>query len=105
MAVTAGNTFVLKPSEKDPGASIMLAELALQLAFQSKQAVEFTRTSQPCEPYTSSWQRQQMIVHNCSPVTVCSSKRYKQHYHCALAASSMSFAPPAAFIFKALLYQ
>eukprot|EP00775_Hariotina_reticulata_P009074 gene9074-9244_t len=30
MAVTAGNTFVLKPSEKDPGASIMLAELALQ---------------------------------------------------------------------------
>jgi malonate-semialdehyde dehydrogenase (acetylating)/methylmalonate-semialdehyde dehydrogenase len=30
MAVTAGNTFVLKPSEKDPGASMMLAELALQ---------------------------------------------------------------------------
>lgn len=30
VAVTAGNTFVLKPSEKDPGASMMLAELALQ---------------------------------------------------------------------------
>lgn len=30
MAVTCGNTFVLKPSEKDPGASIMLAELALE---------------------------------------------------------------------------
>jgi acyl-CoA reductase-like NAD-dependent aldehyde dehydrogenase len=30
MAITAGNTFVLKPSEKDPGASVMLAELALQ---------------------------------------------------------------------------
>jgi malonate-semialdehyde dehydrogenase (acetylating)/methylmalonate-semialdehyde dehydrogenase len=30
MAVTAGNTFVLKPSEKDPGASVMLGELALQ---------------------------------------------------------------------------
>ncbi|KAL2343864.1 hypothetical protein Fmac_005149 [Flemingia macrophylla] len=30
VAVTCGNTFVLKPSEKDPGASIMLAELALE---------------------------------------------------------------------------
>lgn len=28
LAVAAGNTFVLKPSEKDPGASMMLAELA-----------------------------------------------------------------------------
>ncbi|XAR53006.1 Methylmalonate-semialdehyde dehydrogenase (acylating) [Bertholletia excelsa] len=28
VAVTCGNTFVLKPSEKDPGASMMLAELA-----------------------------------------------------------------------------
>ncbi|KAB2042673.1 hypothetical protein ES319_D02G232000v1 [Gossypium barbadense] len=30
VAVTCGNTFVLKPSEKDPGASIMLAELAIE---------------------------------------------------------------------------
>jgi malonate-semialdehyde dehydrogenase (acetylating)/methylmalonate-semialdehyde dehydrogenase len=30
VAVTCGNTFVLKPSEKDPGASLMLAELALE---------------------------------------------------------------------------
>lgn len=30
MAVTAGNTFVLKPSEKDPGAAMMLADLAQQ---------------------------------------------------------------------------
>ena len=30
IAVTCGNTYVLKPSEKDPGASIMLAELALE---------------------------------------------------------------------------
>ena len=30
VAIAAGNTFVLKPSEKDPGASIMLAELAQQ---------------------------------------------------------------------------
>lgn len=30
VACTAGNTFVLKPSEKDPGASMMLAELALE---------------------------------------------------------------------------
>eukprot|EP00882_Tetradesmus_deserticola_P005735 GHRQ01006038.1.p1 GENE.GHRQ01006038.1~~GHRQ01006038.1.p1 ORF type:complete len:228 (+),score=82.75 GHRQ01006038.1:200-883(+) len=30
LAVTAGNTFVLKPSEKDPGASLMLADLAMQ---------------------------------------------------------------------------
>ncbi|XP_065870144.1 methylmalonate-semialdehyde dehydrogenase [acylating], mitochondrial isoform X5 [Euphorbia lathyris] len=30
VAVTCGNTFVLKPSEKDPGASIMLAELAME---------------------------------------------------------------------------
>ncbi|KAG5010468.1 hypothetical protein AAZX31_07G168900 [Glycine max] len=30
MAITCGNTFVLKPSEKDPGASVMLAELALE---------------------------------------------------------------------------
>ncbi|BAT73894.1 methylmalonate-semialdehyde dehydrogenase [acylating], mitochondrial [Vigna umbellata] len=30
VAVTCGNTFVLKPSEKDPGASVMLAELALE---------------------------------------------------------------------------
>ena len=27
-AVTAGNTFVLKPSEQDPGAAVMLARLA-----------------------------------------------------------------------------
>eukprot|EP00879_Flechtneria_rotunda_P000420 GHRR01000514.1.p1 GENE.GHRR01000514.1~~GHRR01000514.1.p1 ORF type:complete len:535 (+),score=119.48 GHRR01000514.1:75-1679(+) len=30
MAVTAGNTFVLKPSERDPGASLILADLAMQ---------------------------------------------------------------------------
>ena len=30
IAVSAGNTFVLKPSEKDPGASLLLAELAAE---------------------------------------------------------------------------
>lgn len=30
VAVTAGNSFVLKPSEKDPGAAMMLAEMALE---------------------------------------------------------------------------
>ncbi|XP_043711879.1 methylmalonate-semialdehyde dehydrogenase [acylating], mitochondrial [Telopea speciosissima] len=30
MAVTCGNTFILKPSEKDPGAAMMLAGLALE---------------------------------------------------------------------------
>nr|XP_034914246.1 methylmalonate-semialdehyde dehydrogenase [acylating], mitochondrial-like isoform X1 [Populus alba] len=30
VAVTCGNTFVLKPSEKDPGASTILAELAME---------------------------------------------------------------------------
>ncbi|XXG49108.1 hypothetical protein AAC387_Pa02g3377 [Persea americana] len=30
MAVTCGNTFILKPSEKDPGAAMMLAELAME---------------------------------------------------------------------------
>ncbi|KAJ8452928.1 hypothetical protein Cgig2_014691 [Carnegiea gigantea] len=30
IAVTCGNTFILKPSEKDPGASIMLAALAME---------------------------------------------------------------------------
>ncbi|XP_021662398.2 methylmalonate-semialdehyde dehydrogenase [acylating], mitochondrial isoform X3 [Hevea brasiliensis] len=30
VAVTCGNTFILKPSEKDPGASVMLAELAME---------------------------------------------------------------------------
>lgn len=29
-AVTAGNTFIIKPSEKDPGAAVLLAELALE---------------------------------------------------------------------------
>ncbi len=28
VAVTAGNTFVLKPSEQDPGCAVLLAELA-----------------------------------------------------------------------------
>lgn len=31
LAVAAGNSFVLKPSERDPGAALMLAELALQV--------------------------------------------------------------------------
>ncbi|KAA8545676.1 hypothetical protein F0562_020873 [Nyssa sinensis] len=30
VAVTCGNTFVLKPSEKDPGASMILSELAIE---------------------------------------------------------------------------
>ncbi|CAL0313990.1 unnamed protein product [Lupinus luteus] len=30
VAVTCGNTFILKPSEKDPGCSVLLAELALE---------------------------------------------------------------------------
>jgi len=30
MATASGNTMVLKPSEKDPGAAMMLAELALE---------------------------------------------------------------------------
>lgn len=33
IAVTCGNTFILKPSEKVPGASISLAELALEAGF------------------------------------------------------------------------
>lgn len=28
LAISAGNTFVLKPSEKDPGAAVLLAEMA-----------------------------------------------------------------------------
>ena len=30
LACTVGNTFVLKPSEQDPGASLMLAEMAME---------------------------------------------------------------------------
>ncbi|KAJ4716757.1 Methylmalonate-semialdehyde dehydrogenase [Melia azedarach] len=30
IAITCGNTFILKPSEKDPGAAIILAELAVE---------------------------------------------------------------------------
>jgi acyl-CoA reductase-like NAD-dependent aldehyde dehydrogenase len=30
LANALGNTFILKPSEKDPGATMMLAELALE---------------------------------------------------------------------------
>src|SRR5690606_3374194 len=30
MAITAGNTFILKPSEQDPSSSLMLAKLALE---------------------------------------------------------------------------
>ncbi|CAI8591351.1 unnamed protein product [Vicia faba] len=30
VAVTCGNTFILKPSEKDPGASMLLAQLAME---------------------------------------------------------------------------
>jgi malonate-semialdehyde dehydrogenase (acetylating)/methylmalonate-semialdehyde dehydrogenase len=30
LATAAGNTMVLKPSERDPGASMMLGELALE---------------------------------------------------------------------------
>ncbi|XP_007042800.2 PREDICTED: methylmalonate-semialdehyde dehydrogenase [acylating], mitochondrial [Theobroma cacao] len=30
IAVTCGNTFIVKPSEKDPGAAVMLAELAVE---------------------------------------------------------------------------
>ncbi|KAE8672707.1 Methylmalonate-semialdehyde dehydrogenase [Hibiscus syriacus] len=30
IAVTCGNTFILKPSEKDPGAAVMLSELAVE---------------------------------------------------------------------------
>ncbi|KAI7735045.1 hypothetical protein M8C21_008922 [Ambrosia artemisiifolia] len=35
VAVTTGNTFVLKPSEKDPGASMILAELAMEAGLPS----------------------------------------------------------------------
>lgn len=30
IAVACGNTFILKPSEKDPGACMILAELAME---------------------------------------------------------------------------
>ena len=30
LAVTAGNCFILKPSEQDPGAALLLAELAME---------------------------------------------------------------------------
>jgi malonate-semialdehyde dehydrogenase (acetylating)/methylmalonate-semialdehyde dehydrogenase len=33
LAIACGNTFVLKPSERDPGAAIMLAELAQEAGF------------------------------------------------------------------------
>ncbi|KAJ7946798.1 Methylmalonate-semialdehyde dehydrogenase [Quillaja saponaria] len=35
IAITCGNTFILKPSEKDPGASVMLAELAIEAGLPS----------------------------------------------------------------------
>ncbi|KAK3016263.1 hypothetical protein RJ639_006094 [Escallonia herrerae] len=35
VAVTCGNTFILKPSEKDPGASVILAELAMEAGLPS----------------------------------------------------------------------
>jgi len=31
LATTCGNTFVLKPSEKDPGAAMMLAQMAKEV--------------------------------------------------------------------------
>ena len=36
LACTVGNTFVLKPSEQDPGASLMLAEMAMDAIDQSR---------------------------------------------------------------------
>lgn len=33
VALATGNTLILKPSERDPGASLMLAELALKAGF------------------------------------------------------------------------
>ena len=30
LAISCGNTFVLKPSERDPGAAMLLAELAME---------------------------------------------------------------------------
>lgn len=33
LATATGNTMVLKPSEKDPGAALMLVELARQAGF------------------------------------------------------------------------
>lgn len=33
MAAACGNTMLLKPSEKDPGATLMLCELARQAGF------------------------------------------------------------------------
>lgn len=30
LAIASGNTFLLKPSEKDPGAAMLLAELAME---------------------------------------------------------------------------
>lgn len=33
IAVTCGNTFILKPSEKNPGAAVMLAELSVEAGF------------------------------------------------------------------------
>jgi len=33
VAIACGNTFVLKPSERDPGASMMLAKLSIEAGF------------------------------------------------------------------------
>ena len=59
IACTAGNTFVLKPSEKDPGASLMLAELAMEAGlpkcahppgFVMTGADDWKTRSWPCRP-------------------------------------------------------
>ena len=50
IATTAGNTMVLKPSERDPGAAMMLAELALQ-AGMPKWVLGDHGLSSGCLPY------------------------------------------------------
>lgn len=52
LAITAGNTFVLKPSERDPGAAVMLLKLAEQ-AGVPKGVLNMIHGSRVCFPIIS----------------------------------------------------
>lgn len=78
LAVTAGNTFVMKPSEKCPGAAMLLASMAKEAGLPDGKNIELTRVDSDTVYF------KELVVTHCHCLHHCSATYYVGNTRCII---------------------
>lgn len=78
LAVTAGNTFVMKPSEKCPGAAMLLASMAKEAGLPDGKNIELTRVDSDTVYF------KELVVTHCHCLYHCSATYYVGNTRCII---------------------